>query len=114
MKERKVEIGKWKRWSGEVFWASLLIFATSAGACRKPSANQESKPLDAKTEPAFPEEPPTVIFDVRLSSEGKSATEQLYECTYQSGGKTARFRLEWRQNGPLKGDIIPIAGAGGK
>ena len=37
----------------------------------------------------------------------------LFDCEYHSGGKTARFRLEFKQNGQLHGQI-PMAAAKGR
>lgn len=38
---------------------------------------------------------------------------ELYDCTFQARGKTAKFRLQFRQEGPLKGEL-PMARASGK
>lgn len=95
--------------------ASLVVFLIGASACQKSSTDRgQANPTSSKVEVRFPEEPPTVMFDIKpASADGKSQSSQLYDCTYQSGGKTARFRLEWQQSGPLSGDI-PIAAAGGR
>jgi hypothetical protein len=72
----------------------------SAGACKKPSTPQE--------------EPPTVPFDIKLVGAGGGPLDShLYNCTYQAGGKTAKFRLELKQHGPMSGEI-PMASAEGK
>lgn len=98
-----------------ILWAAVVVGSLiGVGACRNPADRKQAKPADSKVESRFPEEPPTVMFDMKsVVVGGKSTASQLYDCTYQSAGKTARFRIEWRQNGPLSGDI-PMAAADGR
>jgi hypothetical protein len=58
------------------------------------------------------EAPPTVLFDIRPAVTLPKLGE-LYDCTYQAAGKTARFQLQIKQNSPMKGPI-PMAAAEGK
>lgn len=98
-----------------ILWAALVVFFIGAGACQKWSTDgEQAKATNSKVEVRFPEEPPTVMFDIKpAAADRKSPSSQLYDCIYQSGGKTARFRMEWRQSGLLSGDI-PIAAADGR
>lgn len=96
-----------------VLWAIIAVSLIGAGACQKQSARQDQT-TNSKVEPRFPEAPPTVMFDIKpIVADRKLRSSEIYDCIYQSGGKTARFRIEWRQNGPLSGDI-PMAAADGR
>jgi hypothetical protein len=59
------------------------------------------------------QEPPTVLFDISASTDVTRPSVELYECVYQARGKTARFRLQIRQEHPVSGEI-PMAPADGK
>jgi hypothetical protein len=93
--------------------AILCCFLAGANGCTKSgTVSEQDKPSQIKTEVrAEGDEPPSVMFDIKLSSQAGSSP--LYDCSYQARGKIARFRLEFKQNGPKAGDI-PIAFAGGK
>ena len=98
-----------------ILWAVLIVSLISVEACQKPLTNPEqTTAANSKAEARFPEEPPTVMFDIKPATlDGKSQSSLLYDCIYQSGGKTARFRIEWRQSGPLSSDV-PFAAADGR
>ena len=98
-----------------IFCATVVVSLITGGACQKPSADQQqAKTASSNVQPRFPEEPPTLMFDMKpAAADRKASSSQLYDCSYQSGGKTARFRIEWRQSGPVSSDI-PIAAADGR
>jgi hypothetical protein len=98
----------------------LLVVTTSfvmvgVNGCRPSSANQE-KLSNIKVEPNLQktEELLTVMFDLKPSSDlPASAHSQLYDCTYQARGKSAKFRLQFGQKG-LISDDPPVASGEGK
>jgi len=81
--------------------------------CTKPGAAGQDKLSNTEVEPHLQgDEPPTVVFDLKEVA-GGSSDGHLFDCVYQSGGKTARFRLLFKQNRPVSGQI-PMAWAEGK
>jgi hypothetical protein len=93
-----------------------LVFAASG--CRKSSTvSEQDKSSQTKIEPRSGEDvPPTVIFDIKAShSSAASAPFELYDCTYQAQGKTAKFRFELKQkstsSASLEGKFIAVAGS---
>ena len=90
-----------------LFWVAFICSLIGADGCKK-SSPAPDKPLMQQ------EEPPTVLFDIKsVDALNGSGDSQLYECTYSMGGKTARFRLQFHQKGPMSGEI-PMASAEGK
>jgi hypothetical protein len=75
----------------------LAVFAFIHG-CGKPSSSrgEQDKVLVGAPLNRLHEEPPTLLFDLKPSA-GFSHTgnDQLYDCTYQSHGKIAKFQLEF-------------------
>jgi hypothetical protein len=59
------------------------------------------------------EEPPVVTFDIRAAADPVLPHVELFDCTYRARGKTAKFRIQLRQDHPASG-AIPIAAAEGK
>jgi hypothetical protein len=112
---RKSKFDTEKMHISRVFLLALLCFMTIVGACkRSATAGEQDKATNVKLEPRLPEEPPTVMFGINsVNNQGASAGMQLYDCIYTSGGKSAKFRLEWKQHGALSGDI-PMASAEGR
>jgi hypothetical protein len=96
--------------------AGLVALLSGAIGCTKTSTDvAESKNTSYVIEPAQgTEEPPTVIFDMKMVSGTVSQNGELYDCRYEARGKIAKFRLEFRQDGPPKGKDPPIAAAEGK
>jgi hypothetical protein len=101
-------------------FAVLVCALLGAHGCKKSSTKgEQDKVSSVKLEAplpqaALPQETPTVVFDIKPSSPSRdSGGFQVYECTYEAGGKIARFRLELKQSGPLSGEI-PMARAEGK
>jgi hypothetical protein len=58
-------------------------------------------------------EPASVLFDIKPATDPTLPGFELYDCTYRARGKTARFRLQFKQGGPLADDL-PMARASGK
>ncbi len=55
------------------------------------------------------------MFDIKLAGAPQGSSGfRTYQCTYQAGGKTARFQLQFRQKGPMSVDEFPVASAEGK
>ena len=102
------------------FCSLAAICSTLAGAsgCRRPSATtaDSKKPSAAIIEPKVSplEGPPTVLFDIKTADDVVLPNVELYDCSYQSRGRTAKFRLQLRQNHPLSGEVLPLAAAEGK
>lgn len=96
-------------------FAVVICALLSTHGCKKPSTKgEQDKASIVKLEPPLSQEPPTVVFEIKPTKPPKnSGGFQVYECTYEAGGKIARFRLEWRQSGPASGEI-PMAPAEGK
>ena len=88
--------------------AIALIGCKRTGpAAEKPQASApNSEPQNE------PDVPPNVRFDIGVSAADTSTGYQVYDCTYQAGGKLAKFRLRLKQNGPVHGEI-PMASANG-
>ncbi len=83
-----------------LFLIALTCFIlVAANGCRKASVSEQDKPSQIKIEPRSGEDvPPSVVFDIKPSgSADRPAPFQLYDCTYQARGKTAKFRLELKQ-----------------
>ena len=97
--------------------ASACLLLVSVNGCTKPSptANAERPSVTDVESPIHPGARPSVMFDIKSAGvlPGSSGF-RIYDCTYQSGGKTARFRLQFKQNGPMSGDSFPVASAEGK
>src|SRR5258708_7046324 len=97
--------------------ASACLLLVSVNGCTKPSptANAERPSVTDVESPIHPGARPSVMFDIKSAGvlPGSSGF-RIYDCTYQSGGKTARFRLQFKQNGPMYGDSFPVASAEGK
>jgi hypothetical protein len=99
-----------------VCFVGTFIACIVVNGCGK-SANS-SDPNDARTRIAAPlakgqDEPPTVVFDLGPSSDHRnSPNARFYDCSYQSRGRTARFRIQLSY-GALHGDI-PMAFGEGK
>ncbi|HEY6970516.1 MAG TPA: hypothetical protein VJA94_15015 [Candidatus Angelobacter sp.] len=75
---------------------------------------EKDKPTNVQAETRFPgDELPTVMFDMHPSKSTSTPPDaRLYDCTYEKAGKIARFRLEFKQTGPLEGDIPVARGEG--
>jgi len=84
--------------------------------CKKPSQpSGTSSQQNVHTEAHIDDqEPPDVMFDIKqIQASAAPSGSQLYDCSYQAGGKIARFRLQLRQSGPTSSQI-PAAIAEGK
>jgi hypothetical protein len=92
----------------------------STGGCRsRPLAGQENganaKPeLHLQTvEPHLQTNGPSVFFGLKPTSITPALSEfREYNCTYQEGGKTARFRIELKQTRHMSGKIQVAPGEG--
>ena len=96
--------------------AAICCALLTAGGCKRTSkTSDESKPSNIKIEPHLHGDgPPTVLFDIKRASRSPRPAElDVYDCTYVARGKTAKFRLLFKQNSPMSGDV-PVAGAEGK
>jgi len=97
--------------------ATICLVLSSSTGCKKSSNSSESeRPSEVRLQQSLltdQDEPPPLVFDIKpLSAASTSANSQLYDCTYQSGGATARFRLQFAA-GAMSGEI-PMAPAEGK
>jgi len=104
---KKLMLGLWL-----VGVCSLLI---TANGCKKPATvSKQEKLSDIKIQPHFSgDELPDVTFDMTpAKTESVPAAVQLYDCTYQARGKTAKFRLEFKQTRPMEGEIPVAPGEG--
>lgn len=102
--------------AGWLCLATISSVLVTVNGCKKASTVPEKeKSSDVKVEPPVPgEEPPSVLFDMKPSSASlDSAGFRFYDCTYHVEGKTARFRLQFKQNRAMAGEI-PIAPGEGK
>jgi hypothetical protein len=59
-------------------------------------------------------EPPDVGFRIRAAREIVLPGTELYDCTYESGGRTARFRLELKQSRTALDSDLPMFSASGR
>jgi hypothetical protein len=100
------------RWFWLVTMSSIL--AVSNG-CGKTSVPEKEKPSNIKVEPHIQQgdDLPSVLFDLKPSSGVDAEGFQLYDCTYQAQGKTAKFRLQFKQDRSLSGGF-PVALWSGK
>jgi hypothetical protein len=99
-----------------LFFLALMCSCSVVDGCKNSPASQgKDKPSSVQFEPHLQEGlPPTVLFDLKMvAGVNGSVDSQLYDCSYTGGGKTARFRLQFRQKGPMSGEI-PMASAEGK
>jgi hypothetical protein len=100
------------------FWLAMIvsILAVTNG-CAKTSVPEKEKPSNNRNmvEPHTQiDESPSVLFDLKPSSGAVDGQGfRLYDCTYQAQGKTAKFRLQFKQDRPMSGDF-PIAPGEGK
>ena len=89
----------------------LLLALLTTPACKRRAEPPEEK----ASSPAFEsnlrvDAPPTVMFDLKPP---KTGTTTVYDCTYTARGKTARFRLEFREGGRTSTDL-PVAWGQGR
>jgi hypothetical protein len=99
-----------------LFFVAVMCSSVEVDGCKKPSTSPEKvTPSNAQFEPHLQqEEPPTVSFEIKPAGRAGGPLDiHLYDCTYQAGGKTAKFRLQLKQRGPMTGEI-PMASAEGK
>ena len=95
--------------------AAVCSVLVIANGCKKPTAVAEKdKPANIQAETRFPgDELPVVMFDMHPSKSASTPPDaRLYDCVYEKAGKIARFRLEFKQNGPLAGEIPVARGEG--
>ena len=87
----------------------------SIGCKREPSTPQKDGSKDSKIEPRMQEEePPVVSFDLKAVADPRlPKNSQLFECSYQARGKTAKFRIELKE-GTVNRDVITTVSAEGK
>ena len=92
---------------------SILVIVN--GCKKQSSVSEKEKPSDVKVQPRFRgDELPDVTFNMTpVKTKPAPFGVQLYDCTYVAGGKTARFRLEFKQTRPMSSDI-PVAPGEGK
>jgi hypothetical protein len=97
------------------FWLVTIfsILAVTNG-CGKPSVLEEKRPSDIETEPHIQQgdELPSVLFDLKPSRGVDAEGFQLYDCTYRAQGKTAKFRLQFKQGRLVSGDLPVTLGEG--
>lgn len=91
---------------------SVLI---AASGCKEPAAvTKNEKPGNVQVEPRIQGDgPPTVLFDMHPSTDIATAGTQFYDCNYQAGGKTAKFKLEFKQTRRVAGEM-PLTWGEGK
>jgi hypothetical protein len=95
---------------------AFLCVVLGIDACKNPATTKVSDTSpNVQIQPAMQQdEPPKVQFDIKDASPARGPYDvHLYDCTYQAGGKTARFRLQLKQKGSVAGEI-PMAAAEGK
>ena len=92
---------------------ALVCFLVITVSCKKPAvlAEKGDRSDDKLGAPIQADEPPTVVFNIDPLP-APSADIHLYECTYKASGKTARFRLRYKQTSPFAGDL-PVGSAEG-
>jgi hypothetical protein len=93
-------------------WLALL----ASGGCGKSSHQTSDSNKGTIIEPkiAGQEPPPSVLFNIQRAKEVVHPNVELYDCSYQSRGTTAKFRLELQQKDALTGDGFPVARAQGR
>lgn len=98
--------------------AALAWFLISVYGCKtQPKPGVQDAPHNVVREPHRQEEVlAPVIFDmVPVATSQSSSGWHSYDCVYKAGGKTAEFRLEWKQKGAMTADdAFPVASAEGR
>jgi hypothetical protein len=98
------------------FWVTVTCALIVVSGCKKQSSVPDKDDTSVKLEPRIHQEgePPTVLFNISLVSAANSlADTHVYECTYEAGGRTARFRLRYKQSGGQVASGFPVAFAEG-
>jgi hypothetical protein len=98
-------------------WTALVSFIlSSTNGCGKPSNTVSGLHLTSieKPNPAGnSQDPPSVTFKIRPAIEPTLPNVEIYDCVYNARGRTAKFRLQLRQDRPTSREI-PLAPAEGK
>lgn len=95
-----------------IICSSLLCL----GGCGKgSSASDKNEAATAKIQPIIERDaPPSLSFDLKLLQDPQRPADiQLFDCTYQAQGRTAKFRIEFKY-GSIHRDIISIQTAEGR
>src|SRR5579859_2985824 len=93
-------------------WLTLSVTGSCGKASHQTSDSNQGRIIEPKI--AGPEPPPSVLFDIHNAKEVLLPDVELYDCTFQSRGTTAKFRLELQQKSALTGDGFPVARAQGR
>jgi hypothetical protein len=84
------------RWLKTSMVCCLLASANGCKQTPQPDANAE-KTSNAKVELRTGDGTPAVVFDIKVAGDSAGTPGVLlYDCTYQSGGKIAKFRLQYK------------------
>jgi hypothetical protein len=84
---------------------SVLLYLGTRSSKRVHTAIQTAAPIKS-------DDVPDLLFDIKPVSDAALPGVEIYDCTYAARGKTARFRLQFRQDGTNK-STMPIASAHG-
>src|SRR5947209_7489372 len=93
-------------WRAGMMWRTWLCGLLCAMLVTEGCGKSRSVPTLDKIEPRDQgQELPTVIVDVKESTEVTLPNTKIYECEYHARGKAARFRIRIRQNRPISQDF---------
>jgi hypothetical protein len=94
----------------QVLYLCCVVLISFTGGCRNaPDRVPEARGALATNQ----QDPPSATFKIKPANEVTLPNIELYDCLYQARGKTAKFRLQVRQDRPAAGKI-PMAPAEGK
>ena len=93
----------------------VILSAVATNTCGKPAktVSDAKASIVSRAAAGSVEEAPAVMFRITSSNELTLPSVQIYDCVYKARGKTAKFRLQLRQDRPASGEI-PMAPAEGK
>jgi hypothetical protein len=90
-----------------------ILSAVATNDCGKYAKTVSEASVVSPTAAGSVEDAPAVMFRITSSNDVTLPNVQIYDCVYNARGKTARFRLQLRQDRPASG-AIPMAPAEGK
>lgn len=91
-------------------FAAMCLVLVSVNGCGKSS----NVPKNEIAPSLQTDEPSSLVFSIKPSTVSSGLNiSQIYDCTYEARGRTARFRFQFIQ-GPAYGDGIPLASAEGR